>query len=59
MKHVKDSTPEEAAATLDALKRSQSSSDPLSGTEGQKMAKDMSDQERLEWLRDHKKRVGG
>ena len=56
MKHVKDSTPEEAAATLAALKRSQSSSEPPPLPEGQKMARDMTESEREAFLKNQKRK---
>jgi hypothetical protein len=56
VKHVKDSTPAEAAATLAALKRGQLP-EPPPPADGPKKAKEMSEQERAEWLRDYLKRL--
>jgi ribosomal protein L29 len=59
MKHVRDSTPEEAAANLAELKRgSTPPPEPMPITDQPKMARDMSQQEREAFLREHKRRFG-
>jgi hypothetical protein len=56
MKHVKDSTPEEAAATLAALKSGTVPEPPPPPPDGQKTAAEMTEVERQEWLAEHKRR---
>jgi hypothetical protein len=54
-KHVRDSTPEEAAQTLAELKRPKPEPVDL---ETAPSAREMTEAERKEWLREHKRRFG-
>ena len=57
MKHVKEMNETERAEALAALKREQPLVEPPpADPDAPKQARDMTDQERAEWLREHKRR---
>jgi hypothetical protein len=54
-KHLRDCTPEEAAAQLAAIKRG-APAEPPPLPDGQKRAAEMTERERQEWLAEHKRK---